>query len=343
MKLITFAVPCYNSENYLSKCIESLLKGGEEVEIIIINDGSTDNTAEIAGAYAAEYPSIVKTVNKQNGGHGSGVNKGLELATGLFYKVVDSDDWLDNDSLKILLAAIRAHLKENSLPDLYITNFVYEKVCVGKRFVRNYKRNFPIGKFFGWKQTKRFYTSSVLMMHSLIYNTEKLRKSQTVLPEHTFYVDNIFAYKPLPHMQKLYYMNIDLYRYYIGREDQSVSRENIVKRYEQQIRVMKEMVSAYSYEQIKSNPKGLCRYMLHDLAIVMTLTVMFTTGGKDNVKIRKAALIELWKWIKDKDIKMYRYLRYRAYPGIVDWMPYKLQSCVTLAGYKVVKRKIKCS
>ena len=95
MKLMSFAVPCYNSEEYMQKCIESLLKGGEDVEIIVVNDGSHDNTREIAEDYVRRYPSIVKAVHKENGGHGSGVNKGLELASGLYYKVVDSDDWLD--------------------------------------------------------------------------------------------------------------------------------------------------------------------------------------------------------------------------------------------------------
>ena len=217
MKEITFAVPCYNSENYMEKCIESLLKGGEDVEIIIVNDGSGDNTREIAEGYVRAYPSIVRAVHKENGGHGSGVNKGLELATGLYYKVVDSDDWLDEDALKTLLDTIKRHRAENYLPDLYFTNFVYDKVYEGSRFVRRFQRNFPKDKLFGWEEVKKFHTSSVLLMHSLIYRTDKLRASGTILPEHTFYVDNIFSYKPLPYMKKLYYLDIDLYRYFIGK------------------------------------------------------------------------------------------------------------------------------
>lgn len=343
MKLMSFAVPCYNSEEYMQKCIESLLKGGEDVEIIVVNDGSHDNTREIAEDYVRRYPSIVKAVHKENGGHGSGVNKGLELASGLYYKVVDSDDWLDETALKTLLDTIKKHRAENALPDLYLTNFVYEKVYEGGRYVRRFTKNFPVNKFFGWEKVKKFHTSSVLLMHSLIYKTEKLRESNTVLPEHTFYVDNIFAYKPLPYMKKLYYLDIDLYRYFIGREDQSVSRENIVRRYEQQIRVMKEMAAAYSYEEIKSFPKGLKRYVLHDLGVIMTLTMMFTTGGKDNPTKRKRELKELWNYIKAKDKKLYRYLKYNTYPVIVDWMPFKLQGRTMLMGYKFFRAVLKCS
>ena len=94
MKLLTVTIPCYNSEDYMEKCIDSLLTGGEEVELIIVDDGSKDKTAEIADRYAEKYPSIVKVIHKENGGHGSAVNAGMENATGLFFKVVDSDDWV---------------------------------------------------------------------------------------------------------------------------------------------------------------------------------------------------------------------------------------------------------
>lgn len=90
MKYITFAVPCYNSEDYMRRCVDSLLEGGSDVEIILINDGSTDRTAQIADEYQLAHPDIVRAVHKENGGHGSGVNKGLELARGIYYKVVIS-------------------------------------------------------------------------------------------------------------------------------------------------------------------------------------------------------------------------------------------------------------
>ena len=95
MKLLSIAIPCYNSEAYMEKCIESLLKGGEDVEILVVNDGSSDRTAEIADAYAEKYPTIIKAVHQENGGHGEAVNAGIRNATGLYFKVVDSDDWVN--------------------------------------------------------------------------------------------------------------------------------------------------------------------------------------------------------------------------------------------------------
>ena len=256
--------------------------------------------------------------------------------------MVDSDDWLDGDALEKLLALLREHRDAGKLADLYITNFVYEKVCDNAHYVRSYVHNFPQGRFFGWEEVKRFHKSNVLLMHSLLYRTDKLRQSNTVLPEHTFYVDNIFAYKPLPFMKKLYYLNVDLYRYYIGREDQSVSAKNIVRRYDQQIRVMKEMIGAYTYEQLEGLESGLCGYMKHYLSVVMMLTMMFTTGGKEDIPGRKAALGELWDCVRERDGQMYAYLR-RSYPALVNWLPFRLRGRVMVAGYLYYSKKIKCS
>ncbi|MGN0815033.1 MAG: glycosyltransferase family 2 protein [Candidatus Coproplasma sp.] len=343
MKLITFTVPCYNSQEYMRHCIDSILVGGEDVEIIIVNDGSTDRTGEIAEEYAEKYPTIVRAVQKPNGGHGSGVNKGLELATGLYFKVVDSDDWLDGQALRTLLTTIKTHLSEGNAADLYVTNYIYDKTFEDRRFVRNYCKNLPVGKFFTWDEVKKFRTSTVLLMHSILYRTEKLRESNTVLPEHTFYVDNIYAYKPLPYMQKIFYLNIDLYHYFIGRSDQSVNQSNITRRYRQQIAVMKEMISFYSYDEIRAMPKGLRKYMLHDLSVIMMLTLMFTSAGKDERDLRKAALCKLWDFIRQRDIKMYRYLYHRSYPALFNWMPFGMLGKVTFTGYRVYSRVLNCS
>ena len=106
-KLISFVVPCYNSESYMERCINTLLKGKEDVEIIIVNDGSTDKTKKIADGYKKRYPKIIKAIHKINGGHGSGVNAGLKEASGKYFKVVDSDDWLDEEALIKLINKIK--------------------------------------------------------------------------------------------------------------------------------------------------------------------------------------------------------------------------------------------
>ena len=105
MKILSVAIPCYNSAAYMDKCIKSLLAGGDDVEIIIVDDGSVkDNTAQIADDYAAKYPGIIKAVHQENGGHGEAVNTGLKNSTGKFFKVVDSDDWVDLEAYEKILA-----------------------------------------------------------------------------------------------------------------------------------------------------------------------------------------------------------------------------------------------
>ena len=126
MKLLSIAIPCYNSQDYMEKCIESLLVGGEEVEILVVDDGSSDRTAEIADAYAEKYPTIVKAIHQENGGHGEAVNAGIRNATGLYFKVVDSDDWVNKEAYISILKTLYELLRGPETVDLLISNFVYE-------------------------------------------------------------------------------------------------------------------------------------------------------------------------------------------------------------------------
>ena len=340
MKLISFAIPSYNSEAYLHHAVDTILTGGEDVEIIIINDGSKDGTAAIADAYVEKYPTIVKAVHKPNGGHGSGVNRGLVEATGLYYKVVDSDDWVDEKALKELILTVKRHVSKGIEADLYIHNFVYEHVEDNTQKCRAWTSKFPVNRFFGWDEMKPFMHSETLLMHNLMYKTEKLRESGTVLPEHTFYVDNIFAYQPLPYMKKLYYMDIDLYRYFIGRADQSVNINNFVKRYDQQIRVMKHMLNAYTWEQLHEMPANLSKYMLQDLSAIMMNTMMFCCSGGDD-EVRRAEYQKMWDELKERDPKLYDFLYHKSLPAMCTWMPWKARGAFMLFGYKVLCKFLK--
>ena len=113
MKILSIAVPCYNSQEYMRKCVDSLLKGGEDVEILIVDDGSKDDTLKIARDYEEKYPTIVKAIHQENGGHGEAVNAGIRNATGLYFKVVDSDDWVNKEAyvqiLKLYMNCSEVH------------------------------------------------------------------------------------------------------------------------------------------------------------------------------------------------------------------------------------------
>lgn len=337
MKVISFAIPSYNSEAYLHHAVDTILSGGEDVEIIIVNDGSTDGTAAIADSYAQRYPSIVKVVHKPNGGHGSGVNCGVAEAAGLYFKVVDSDDWVDEQALKTLLERIREHQSKGQEPDVYFTNFVYNHAEDNSTFVRHFRRQFPVDEFFDWSQVKRFYGSQLLLMHALMFKTEIIRKSGTVLPEHTFYVDNYFAFRPLPYCKKLYYCDVDLYQYFIGRADQSVNIVNLTRRYDQQIRVMKCIYDSYGYDELEELTPALRKYMLHAIGAISMNTIMFCCSGGDDVG-RKDAYREFWEHTAQSDPKLHKHIRTKGYPAFVCWMPWKLRGSIMLLGYKVLCR-----
>src|SRR5699024_7661930 len=123
MKLITFTVPCYNSAAYMEHCIQTLLPAGEEAEIILVDDGSSDETGAIADTWAEKYPTIIRAIHQENGGHGEGVNQGIRNASGLYFKVVDSDDWLDAEALQKVMAKLREFAAMETPVDLLLCNY----------------------------------------------------------------------------------------------------------------------------------------------------------------------------------------------------------------------------
>ena len=311
-KIISFGIPCYNSEAYMRKCIDNLVLAGDDVEVIIVNDGSKDNTSKIAHEYEEQYPNIVKVIDQENKGHGGAVMAALHMATGLYYKVIDSDDWALTEDVVSYCELIKKHRSENVIVDLYISNYRYEHVSDGKSFSMHYRKYVPADKVIGWNDIKAFGTETYLLMHSLLYRREALLSSGLELPEHTYYVDNLYAYVPYPFMKTLYYRDIDFYHYLTGRFDHSVSPNVMFGKYKQQLVVARRMVKAYTLAELKKMPKMLYKYMWHDFIVVMIVTYLFTVGGKDNMKERKKDWYDFLHEVKAYDIKLYRKMRYRS-------------------------------
>lgn len=304
MKILTITIPSYNSEDYMDHCIKSLLPGGEDVEILVVDDGSSDHTAEIADGYEKKYPGIVRAIHQKNGGHGAAVNTGIAHASGKFFKVVDSDDWVDEESYKRILHFLKLVVEYEQPLDMLLSNFVYEKEGARHKKVMR-PSGLPKGKFFSWDDVRYIRRGHYILMHSIIYRTQLLRDCGLELPRHTFYVDNLYAFQPLPFVKTIYYLDLDFYRYYIGREDQSVNEKVMVKRIDQQIRVNKLMADCYAKSRITSQK---CRkYMYKYLEIITTISfVLMLLEDSPDYEKRKAGL---WRDIREINLPLYRKMR----------------------------------
>ena len=333
MKYISFAIPCYNSAAYMERAVESILKGGEDVEIIIVNDGSKDATSEIAHRYEEQYPGIIKAVDKENGGHGDAVNFGLANASGKYFKVVDSDDWVDEEALKKILKVLKDFEADEQQVDMLISNYVYEKEGMTHKKVIEYKNVLPENQIFGWDDIKRFHLGQYILMHSVIYRTDFLKLCQLELPTHTFYVDNIYVYYPLPHVRKIYYLEVDFYRYYIGREDQSVNEKVMISRVDQQIFVTKRMIDMYEMRMVTN--KKLRQYMTNYLAIMMTVSSILLIRSKSKENLEKKR--ELWQYLKKRDYKTYWKIRYGILGQTMN-LPGKSGRKISSLAYIVARR-----
>lgn len=339
MKLLSITVPCYNSAAYMSKCIDTLLFGGEDVEILIVNDGSSDNTLEIANEYARKYPTICRVIDKENGGHGSGVNAGIREAKGLFFKVVDSDDWVDTKAYAKILEKLREYAGGNQVLDLLISNFVYDKVGEAHKKVMRYHHALPIDTLFTWNDVKHFRKGQYILMHSVIYRTKMLRDCGVTLPEHTFYVDNIYVWEPMLAVKNMYYLDVNFYHYYIGREDQSVNEQIMISRIDQQIKVNKIMVDFYNENQAKiASNRHRKQYMYNYLEIITMIStiLMVISGTEENLEKRK----ELWAYIKKSNYLLWRRMRY-GFLGNATNLPGSGGRRLSVDAYKVVRKFFK--
>ena len=335
MKLLSIAVPCYNSQDYMNHCIDTLLTGGDDVEILIVDDGSKDNTAAIADEYEKKYPGIVRAIHQENGGHGAAVMTGVHNAQGVYFKVVDSDDWVDTDAFAQILATLRELVETDRAVDLFVSNYIYDKVGAKHKRVMRYANAIPEKKVITWDDVGVFHKGQYILMHSVIYRTQVLRDCGLDLPRHTFYVDNLFVYVPLPYVKTLYYLDVVFYHYFIGRGDQSVQEDVMIRRIDQQIKVNKLMAQQVDLKKVEN--KRLRGYMFNYLEIITVISsiLCLRSGIEENFRKKQ----ELWEFLEQNDVQIYRKLR-RGIMGRVMNLPGKLGRGIAVTAYKITQRTV---
>lgn len=333
MKLLSIAVPCFNSQDYMRHCVDTLLTGGDEVEILIVNDGSKDNTAAIADEYERLYPGIVRAVHQENGGHGAAVMAGLKNAKGRYFKVVDSDDWVDEEAYAKILCALRGFVQSEQEVDLVVSNFVYDKVGARNKKVMSYGNALPEEQVIGWDQVGRFHKGQYILMHSVIYRTQLLIDSGLDLPRHTFYVDNLFVYVPMQCVKSIYYINVDFYHYFIGRDDQSVNESVMIKRIDQQIKVNKLMLQQVRLQGIKNARLRQYLYNYLEIITVVSSILLIRSGTAENLAKKQ----ELWDHIKANDPWAYYRLRRGIMGQAMNWNS-RVGRAFAVTAYKISQK-----
>lgn len=333
--LLSVVVPAYNAAAYLARALDSLVGFGPDVEVIVVDDGSTDGTAALAHEYVDRYPGLVRLLRKPNGGHGSAINTGLDHARGTYLKVVDSDDWADRDALAEVLARLRGFVAGEREVDLLVSNFVYEKVGKRTKTAVRYTGALQPDRILTWSQTRRFAKRQYLMMHALTYRTQVLRDARLRLPEHTFYVDNLYALVPLARVRTLFYLDVDLYRYFVGRADQSVQEPVMLRRLDQQLRVNRMMLEHLSAVPVAD--RRLRAYRLHYVAIICAVSsiLLIRSGTPEHLAERD----RFWSQLRAQDLRLYRDVRWSVL-GQLSNLPGSAGRRVSLLAYRVAQRAI---
>lgn len=333
LKILSIVVPCYNSAAYMDRCVQSLLLGGSDVEIILVDDGSKDKTPEKIDNYQARYPGIITAVHQENGGHGQAVNTGIEHATGHYVRVVDSDDWLDGKAFPKVMEFLRKSIEEDMQLDMLITNYMYDKQNVKHKKIMQYRKCVPTNCIFTWEDT-HFPFGKYLLMHSVIYRTTLVRdEAKLKLPAHTFYVDNLYVFEPLQYVKNMYYLDVTLYHYFIGREDQSVNEKVMIGRIDQQIFVNKRMIDYYTDNvEMKSH---IGKYMEKYIEVITSVSsiLLIRDGSREALNKKK----ELWHYIKEKNPKLYHKLM-RGALGMGLHLPGKLGRRAAVDVYRMARK-----
>ena len=337
--LFTFLVPCYNGEQFINNSFHSLMNErllNEDVmnmyEVILISDGSTDGSLELANKWANEWnqkvrKNFVKIIDKPNGQYGSVINKGLKIAKGVYFKVLDVDDTFNVSSLIKLLYTVIGFRKQ---VDVIFTDHTYEKVGSNKQELLSWRNNFEPNKFLNIKKTS--LPNDLITMHSIIYRTEILKEIKYKQIEGIFYSDSQYALVPLTNVNIIYYIQIPLYRYYIGRDEQSVNLKVMVKNMEHQFIVRRKILKEIDFTKIKSST--LRSYYHNCMRQMVQWSIMLIAFNK-NVQNKQKEIRKVILDTRKLQPKEHKNINNKPYLGFVIFTRGKGIGWMTRIGLKI--------
>ncbi|MDO5336636.1 MAG: glycosyltransferase [Eubacteriales bacterium] len=314
-KLLTVVVPTYNIEKYIEMCLDSfaIREAEDRLEVLVVNDGSSDSSPELARAYEREYPAIFRVIDKENGGHGSAINTGLREAAGKYFKVVDGDDWVDKRAFLYLLKVL-----EESDSDIVASNYCWvHHLTMEKKPERlpfqgvEYEREYDFSEI----ADKTF-----IKMHSMTFKTQVLRDAGLWIDEHCYYVDLEYVILPISHVRTVTFIPDIVYMYRIGMQGQSMSLENMQKNRKQYHRVFQRLLQFYRECTGNGCPEANQQYIERALGLAY--------ASYFKILLSFPFCTKVWKYMAryDKRLK-------REYPKIYESVENKAVRLLRASGY----------
>ncbi|MCI6465948.1 MAG: glycosyltransferase [Faecalicatena sp.] len=301
-KTLSIVIPSYNVEKYLEQTLQSFIEESilDAIEVLIVDDGSKDSTAEIGKRYEKAYPGTFRVISKENGGHGSTINRGIEECTGRYFKVVDGDDWVNTADFKILIEKLKS-----CEADYVVTNYYEVNDQTGERTKREY-RELLNGNGEGHWDFKEIAGKVQPSMHSLIFKSSILKENHIRLDEHCFYVDVEYILYPLPFVKTVAYFDLFIYMYRLAQATQSVSRQGFQKHIQNHIDVIQHLTEFYGrYEKdAQAEPEKLSFISKRIAQMIGDQVTIFMSYPVEDDAI-KAKFMEFDKKIKDTNRVIY--------------------------------------
>lgn len=293
-KVLSFVIPAYNSQNFLDKCIPSLTCTDvlDELDIIIVNDGSTDDTAAVAHKYCARYPDSVRLICQENRGHGGALNSGCMAARGKYLKALDADDWVLTENLPAFVAFLRS-----CDSDVVLTNYHMQNITTGEttawRCYAEPGRSYMLGEVMDdWKSFDR-----VLTYHGITYRTDFYRNRGIQLSQNVFYEDYEFSTIPCCYAQSMTPLDLFLYQYRVGDVQQSISDANQVRRVGHTKTVLERLLKEYSQLALPEEDAGRAYYQTKTQGLLLRycITNLLLDGDRKHGRKMTRQMVERFR------------------------------------------------
>lgn len=313
MKTLTFLIPCYNVAGFVSRCIDSIIVPEilDDIEILLINDGSKDNTLEVLNSYAAKYPNIIRIIDKENGGWGTAINIGIHEANGKYIKEVDADDWVESENLSQYIT----FLKQNDID--YIATEYSEFISKENKVQRHtfdkdtYDSPMSINDF--WERHSNAWDFPI---HAITYRTQLLRNNNISVGER-YYGDIEYNLYPLPYVQTICVLPLNVTIYFRGSDEQSTSTKGYAKHYKDYAAMSQRIIQFYHTLPSSIQP-NMYRFIEETVkgTVLKVYNLMMSPVYAGKTEGVRRELKRYDSWLKATDKKIFKYCGRQRKHGI---------------------------